>query len=77
MLPDRTHDGSGMGVSWWKRKKCATCKKVLKPKHGLHELRLDTADGQLELEICSDCADFWDKSADVLQKRGNDNGESI
>ena len=53
-------------MSWWKRKKCASCKKVLKPKHGIHELRLGTADGVVGLEVCGDCARFWDKSADVL-----------
>jgi RNase P subunit RPR2 len=57
---------------WWKRKKCATCKTVLKPKRGIHELRLNAADGVVDLEICGKCADFWDKSADVLLKRGND-----
>jgi hypothetical protein len=57
----------------WKRKKCATCEVVLKEKNGVHELRIKTADGIVDLEICGDCADFWDKSADVLQKRGKDN----
>jgi len=54
----------------WSRKKCATCNSVLKEKKGIHELRLNTADGIVEIEICGECADFWDKSADVLQKRG-------
>ena len=65
-------------MSWWKRKKCAGCRKVLKAKTGIHEIRLESADGLLELEICNDCADFWDKSADILQSRGRDkDGESI
>lgn len=55
-------------MSWWKRKKCASCKKVLKSKHPIHELRLQTADGLVELEICEECARFWDGSADVLGK---------
>jgi hypothetical protein len=54
----------------WKRKKCATCKAVLKENNGIHELRINTAEGIVDLEICGDCADFWDKSADVLQRRG-------
>lgn len=60
---------------FWKRKKCATCGATLKEKSGIHELRIDTADGLVDLEICSTCADFWDKSADVLQKRGKDNSD--
>lgn len=65
-------------MSWWKRKKCASCRKVLKAKNGIHEIRLDSADGLLELEICNSCADFWDKSADILQNRGRDkDGKSI
>jgi hypothetical protein len=56
-----------------KRKKCATCKTVLKEKNGIHELRINTAEGIVDLEICGDCADFWDKSADALRGRGKDN----
>jgi RNase P subunit RPR2 len=54
-------------VSWWKRKKCGSCRKVLKAKRGIHEIRLESADGIVEVEICGECADFWDKSAEVLQ----------
>ena len=57
-------------MSWWKRPKCATCKKVLKKNKPVHELRLGTADGIVELEVCDTCADFFDKSADVLAHRG-------
>lgn len=57
-------------MSWWKRRKCATCKKVLKNKHMVHELRVNTADGLVDLEICEDCARFWDGSAEVLSRRG-------
>lgn len=57
-------------MSWWKRRKCATCKKVLKNKHTVHELRVNTADGLVDLEICEDCARFWDGSAEVLSRRG-------
>ena len=55
-------------MSWWKRKKCGTCKRVLKKKMTTHELRLQTADGMLEVEICDECARFWDASAEVLTK---------
>jgi hypothetical protein len=59
-----------------KRKKCATCKNVLKEQTGIHELRINTAEGATNLEICSECADFLDKSADVLLK-GQKNEQRI
>jgi len=43
------------------------------PKKALfHELRLETADGTASLEICEKCADFFDKSADVIMKDRKD-----
>jgi len=43
------------------------------PKKALfHELRLETADGTASLEICEKCADFFDKSADVIMKGRKD-----
>lgn len=62
-------------MSWWKRRKCATCKKILKPKSGIHELRVQTAEGLLEFEVCGSCARFWDGSAEVLSKRGQPDDE--
>lgn len=65
-------------MSWWKRRKCATCNKVLKPKkQPVHELRVGTADGIVELEVCEQCANFFDKSAEVLVKsrKKDDNDE--
>lgn len=54
-------------MSWWRsKKKCAVCETKYKKNAVFHELRLQTADGVLELEICESCADFFDKSADVL-----------
>ena len=35
-----------------------------------HEMRLNTDDGVVSLEICEKCADFFDKSADVIMKGG-------
>lgn len=55
-----------MVVSWWKRKKCPLCKTVLKKKNGIAELRLDTADGPIEMEICMGCSTVLDKSAELL-----------
>jgi RNase P subunit RPR2 len=53
-------------VTWWKRKKCPLCKKVLKPKNETADVRLDTLDGPLELNICMNCSTILDKSAEIL-----------
>jgi hypothetical protein len=64
-------------MSWWKRRKCASCKKVLKEKNGIHDLRLQTAEGLVELEICGECSEFWDKSAEVLSTGKKLNEQSV
>lgn len=51
----------------WK-KKCPVCTDKYPKKAMFHELRLETADGTVSLEICEKCADFFDKSADVIMK---------
>lgn len=57
-------------MSWWKRKKCPLCKGVIKKKMKLAEVRVDTADGLLELEgVCPKCAYIIDKSADILMDK--------
>jgi len=53
-------------MSWWKRKKCPLCKTVIKKKMVMAEVRIQTADGLLELDVCPKCAHIIDKSADVL-----------
>ena len=55
-------------MSWWKRPKCATCTKKFFKKDKVHIINVKTADGELELKVCDNCANFWDASADVLQK---------
>lgn len=53
--------------SWYKKVKCPVCEtkhEVLK-----HELRLDTSEGVHSVFVCDTCADFFDKSAEVLKKR--------
>ena len=60
-------------MSWWKRKKCPLCKTVLKKKNGIAELRLDTADGPIEMEICMGCSTVLDKSAEVLNGSRKEN----
>lgn len=53
-------------MSWWKSPKCPVCKKRLKKGQPLHELQLQTAEGPHSLEICGECANFFDKSADAI-----------
>lgn len=55
----------------WK-KKCPVCTDKYPKKATFHELRLETADGTVTLEICEKCADFFDKSADVIMKGRSD-----
>lgn len=51
-----------------KVKKCKVCT-TNKIKEDPAIIRLQTADGVVEVEVCDECADFFDKSADVLSKR--------
>lgn len=53
-------------MSWWKRKKCPLCKTVIKKNMKMSEVRIETAEGILELEVCPKCAYVIDKSADIL-----------
>lgn len=61
-------------MSWWKNKKCKTCRKKIVGESA--ELRVDTANGIMVLEVCDECADFFDKSADILRNKddGHDEG---
>ena len=56
-------------MSWWKKRKCKTCRIILKKSDPAHIIRLNTADGFHELEVCDKCAAFFDKSAEVLSAR--------
>lgn len=56
-------------MTWWKSEKCSTCRKKLKTPKQCPIIRLDTEDGVVELKICDECADFFDKSAEVLQNK--------
>jgi hypothetical protein len=53
--------------SWFKKVKCPVCQE--KKDSLSNELRLDTSEGILQLFVCNECADFFDKSAEVLAKR--------
>jgi hypothetical protein len=52
----------------WKKKQCPVCKQKYSKDEPFHELRLQTSDGLHTLEICEACADFFDKSAEVLNR---------
>lgn len=54
------------------KKKCPVCEDKYPKKAQFHELRLETAEGLHTLEICVKCADFFDKSADVIMKGRKD-----
>lgn len=48
--------------------KCPGCG-VKTPKEKLDaELRMETLDGVVSVFVCESCADFWDKSADILNR---------
>lgn len=59
-------------LAWWKRGKCQGCGYKFKKHDNKHELELNTADGITKMTKCENCAEFWDKSADILQGKTND-----
>jgi ribosome-binding protein aMBF1 (putative translation factor) len=66
-----------MAVIFNTKPKCKTCGRKFKKDEAKHIIRLETHDGVAELEICEECADFWDLSADVLMNKGRDDGKSF
>ena len=59
--------------SWMKRlirakRRCHVCKENRLPEEPAI-IRLKVREGIAEVLVCDECADFFDKSADVLQKR--------
>jgi flavoprotein len=61
-------------MSWFNRSKnCAVCEDKYLKSVPFHEIQMNTDEGMVSLEICDKCADFFDKSADVIMKgRSND-----
>lgn len=54
---------------WFNRNKtCAVCEEKYLKSVPFHEVRVNTDDGMVSLEICDKCADFFDKSAEVIMK---------
>lgn len=59
-------------MTWYKRNKtCAVCGDKYPKSTPFHEMRMKTDEGTVSLEICENCADFFDKSADVIMKGRN------
>ena len=64
-------------LNLFKSEKCAGCDAKLTEDFAVIRVK---AQGQpVEIKICETCADFWDQSAEVLQKRGrkDDGSESV
>jgi hypothetical protein len=60
-------------VSWFNRNKlCSVCEDKYLKSVPFHEVQVNTDDGMISLEICEKCADFFDKSADVIMKGRKD-----
>jgi hypothetical protein len=56
-------------VTWFnKNKTCAVCEDKYPKSVPFHEMRVNTDSGVVSLEICEKCADFFDKSAEVIMK---------
>ncbi len=54
---------------WFNRNKtCSVCEEKYLKSVPFHEVRVNTDDGVVSLEICDKCADFFDKSAEVIMK---------
>lgn len=54
---------------WFNRNKtCSVCEEKYLKSVPFHEVRVNTDDGMVSLEICDKCADFFDKSAEVIMK---------
>ena len=56
-------------MTWFnKNKTCAVCEDKYPKSVPFHEMRVNTDSGVVSLEICEKCADFFDKSAEVIMK---------
>ena len=60
---------------WFNRNKtCAVCEDKYLKSVPFHEMRVNTDEGVVSLEICDKCADFFDESAEVIMKGRKDEG---
>jgi ribosome-binding protein aMBF1 (putative translation factor) len=70
-------------MSWWNRRKksklenlCHVCGVNQMPEEPAI-IRLKVQEGTAEVLVCDECADFFDKTADVLLKGRKKNDESV
>jgi len=61
-----------MPWSFGLKKRCPVCNFKFSSSEPFHEMRLNTSDGLHTLDICESCADFFDKSAEVIAKGRTD-----
>ena len=63
----------------FKKNRCKGCGYKLKKDQPLAEVRIGTAEGTLVMEVCQDCADFIDQSANIMRmtndKRGTEQAD--
>ena len=65
-------------MTWFSRSKtCAVCEDKYPKSVPFHEMRLNTVDGVATFEICEKCADFFDRSAEVIMKGRQSNESTI
>ena len=69
----RNHGRLRVSVIWFNRNKtCAVCEDKYLKSVPFHEMRVNTDEGVVSLEICDKCADFFDESAEVIMKGRKD-----
>ena len=67
------HGRLRVSVIWFNRNKtCAVCEDKYLKSVPFHEMRVNTDEGVVSLEICDKCADFFDESAEVIMKGRKD-----
>lgn len=61
--------------SLFKKNKCFGCDANLNEEYAVLRVR---SEGELiEINICDQCADTWDKTADFLQKKGKKDDDAV
>jgi len=58
-----------------KKKECPICQAKRPYAEKFHELRLNTADGTHDVLICQECTRFFEKSAEVLNGKKDENDD--
>lgn len=56
----------------WNKKKCPACGKKYLKSTPFHEVRLQTSDQILTIDICENCANLLDQAADSMNGVRND-----